>query len=302
MVKSHREGDQGVNGGWAVDRTVLFTEHRRYLFAVAYRMLGIAEDAEDILQEAWIRFSGVRVEELEHPRTYLVTIVTRLCVDLLRSARRRREEYVGVWLPEPVRTPEALANDMVEEAESASFAFLLLLECLSPVQRAVLVLHDVFDYSHDEVAEAIGRTPAASRQALSRARQRLGHASRPKSSPTEEALKVVRQFVEATRSGDLKQLMGTLAPEVVLMSDGGGQVPAVKRPLAGSERVGRFFSARDRLGPGSQAQLTELNAQPAILVTEDGILTKAYLFDITAAGVTAIYAVRNPDKLKRLAS
>lgn len=302
MVKSHRQGDQGVNGGRDADRTVLFTEHRPYLFAVAYRMLGIAEDAEDILQEAWIRFSGVRVEELEYPRTYLVTIVTRLCVDLLRSARRRREEYVGVWLPEPVRTPEALANDLLEQAESASFAFLLLLEGLSPVQRAVLVLHDVFDYSHDEVAEAIGCTPAASRQALRRARQRLGHASPPKSAPTEEALKLVRQFVEAAWSGDVKQLMGTLAPDVVFMSDGGGQVTAVIQPMAGSERVGRFFSAMDRLAPGGRAQLTELNAQPAILVTEDGVLTNALLFDITAAGVTAIYVVRNPDKLKRLAS
>ena len=127
-MKSHREGDQGVKGGRDTDRAVLFTEHRRYLFAVAYRMLGIAEDAEDILQEAWIRFSGVRVEELEHPRTYLVTIVTRLCVDLLRSARRRREKYVGVWLPEPVRTPEALGNDPVEEAESAYVRSVRILE------------------------------------------------------------------------------------------------------------------------------------------------------------------------------
>ena len=287
----------GVGGDAAV-----FAEHRPYLFAVAYRMLGIAEDAEDILQDAWIRFSDARVEELERPRAYLLTIVTRLCVDLLRSARRRREEYVGVWLPEPVRTREALADDLVEHAESASFAFLLLLERLNPVERAVLVLHDVFDYSHNEVANAIGRTPAASRQALRRARLRLGDVAPPQSPETERARELVGQFLEAARSGDIAGFLGSLAPDVVLMSDGGGRVPAVKRPLAGSMRVGRFLATVSRQGSWGPVVLTELNAQPAILISEGGALTNALLLDVTSQGVTAIYVVRNPDKLRRLAS
>ena len=283
------------------DHAVLFAEHRPYLFAVAYRMLGIAEDSEDILQDAWIRFSELRVEELEHPRAYLVTIVTRLCVDLLRSARRRREEYVGVWLPEPVCTREVLADHLIEQAESASFAFLLLLERLSPVERAILVLHDVFDYSHDEVAAAIGRTPAASRQALRRARLRLGGATPPKSPPTEKARELVGQFHKAARAGDVATFLGSLAPDVVLMSDGGGRVPAVKRPLAGSTRVGRFLATVSQQGAWSPVVLTELNAQPAILIYEGGALTNALLLDVTSQGITAIYVVRNPDKLRRLA-
>ncbi len=277
----------------------MFAEHRPYLFAVAYRMLGIAEDAEDVLQDAWLRFSTTRVEDLQHPRAYLVTIVTRLSVDLLRSARRR-EEYIGVWLPEPVQTRDALPEDLLEKAESVSFAFLLLLERLSPLQRAVLVLHDVLDYSHEEVAKAIGRNPAASRQILRRARLKLGDATPPMSPQTEEARELVAQFCQATRSGNVEALIGALAPDVVLMSDGGGRVAAVKRPLAGNTRVGRFLATVRRQGAWSPVVLTELNAQPTVLVYQDGALTNAFLLDVTSEGVTAIYAVRNPDKLRRL--
>ena len=287
------------------DRDGLFARPRPYLFAVAYRLLGLAEDAEDVLQDAWLRFSAAGVDEVEHPRAYLVAIVTRLCIDLLRSARRRREEYVGVWLPEPVPTREALADDLLAEAESASFAFLLLLERLSPLQRAVLVLHDVFDYSHAEVGQAIGRTAAASRQLLRRARLQLGDATRPTSPPTDVARELVTRFVDAASAGDVEGFLGALAPDVVLMSDGGGRVPAVPRPLAGRSRVAQFLGGVSRKSSARGTAWgpvipTELNARPALLVYQDGALTNAFVLDVTGEGVTAIYVVRNPDKLERL--
>lgn len=285
----------------AEERATLFAEHRPYLFAVAYRMLGIAEDAEDTLQDAWLRFAAAPVTAIEHPRAYLVTTVTRLCLDLLRSARHRREEYVGVWLPEPVPTHEALADDLLEKAQSASFAFLLLLERLNPLQRAVLVLHDVFDYSHDEVAAVIDRSTIASRQILRRARRKLGGATPPEVPPTAKVQGLAAQFFEAARSGNVEGLLGALAADVVLLSDGGGQVPAVRHPLVGSLRVGRFLGGVRRKGGWGPVTLTELNGQPALLTFQDGSLNNAFLLDITSEGVTAIYVVRNPDKLRRLA-
>lgn len=292
-------------GAAAIDRSgderdALFAEHRTYLFAVAYRMLGIAEDAEDIVQEAWIRFARAQVDEIEYPRTYLVTIVTRLCIDALRSARRRREQYVGVWLPEPVPTSEALADGRLEQAELASFAFLLMLERLSPLQRAVLVLYDVLDYSHDEVAATLGSTVAASRQALGRARRRLAGASLPESAPTGRARELVGRFLEAVGRGEVEDVMDTPAPDVVLMSDGGGKVAAARRPLSGGERVARFFAALGAKAGGVAVTPSALNGQPAVLVHEHGVLTNAYLFDVSGDRVTAIYVVRNPHKLRRL--
>lgn len=283
-------------------RSAVFSEQRGYLFAVAYRLLGIAEDAEDVIQDAWIRFSAVRVEEIEHPRAFLVTIVTRLSLDVLKSARKRREEYVGVWLPEPVPTREALPADLVERAESASFAFLLLLERLNPVERAVVVLHDVFEYSHKEIAAAIERTPDATRQALSRARKKLGTAPSPLPAASEHARTLVAQFLEATQSGEVEKLVSTLASDVVLMSDGGGKVQAVRRPLAGATQVGRFFTAMSKMAPEDiRAVAAELNGQPAMVIFEGDVLANAYLFDATKDGLAAIYVVRNPDKLRRLA-
>ena len=282
-------------------RAEAFAAQRPYLFAVAYRMLGVAEDADDALQDAWLRFATVDLDGLESPRAYLVTIVTRLCLDVLRSARRRREEYSGVWLPEPVPSAEALPDELAERAESASFAFLLLLERLNPVERAALVLHDVFDYSHAEVGEAIGRSAAASRQALRRGRLKLGRTTQPSERPSAHSRELVGQFLEASRSGDLDQLVASLASDVVLMSDGGGQVRAANRPLAGSAVVGPFLVAMSRLatGPVTVAH-QELNGQPAVLTFEAGSLTNAFLFDTSGAGVTAIYVVRNPEKLQRL--
>ena len=282
-------------------RAELFAEQRPYLFAVAYRLLGIAEDADDALQDAWLRFVGIDLDTIESPRAYLVTIVTRLCLDLLRSARRRREEYVGVWLPEPVGSADALPEELAERTESASFAFLLLMERLNPVERAVLVLHDVFDYAHAEVGDAIGRSPVASRQALRRARLKLGGTTQPSEPPSAHSRELVGRFLEATQSGDLDRLVAALASDVVLMSDGGGRVQAANRPLAGGRQVGKFLIAMARMAPvDTRVEGAELNGQPSILTYEAGVLSNAFLFDTSSAGVTAIYVVRNPEKLRRL--
>ena len=284
------------------DRLAQFTEHRRYLFAVAYRMLGVAEDAEDVLQEAWLRFAASRASDLESPRAYLVTIVSRLCLDVLRSARRKREEYVGPWLPEPVLTEEALPADLFELAESASFAFLLLLERLNEVERVVLVLHDVFDFAHPEIAEVIGKTPSASRQVLRRARLKLG-------TPTASVQSIedtrIEELLVATRSGDVQRVMGLLAPDVALISDGGGRVRAISRPIAGGDTVARFLVAMAQMpeAEGARGRLVSLNGQPgAVYWDADGGLRTAFLFDVSTAGVTALYVIRNPEKLARLAA
>ena len=282
----------------------VFDEHHRYLFAVAYRMLGIAEDAEDVLQDAWIRFAGAPLEEIESPRAYLVTIVTRLSLDLLRSARRRREEYVGVWLPEPVVSREALPEELAEQAESASFAFLLLLERVGSLERVALVLHHVFDFMHEDIARMTGRTAAASRQTLRRARVKLSVSpSITRSTPPADGERLVGRFLDATAAGDVDRVMSILAPDVVLESDGGGVVRAINRPLAGRGEVGRFILAIAGMAAfGDRAELAELNGQPAIVTYEQRVLTNAMLFDATSAGVTAIYIVRNPHKLSRVAA
>ncbi|MDA0352556.1 MAG: RNA polymerase sigma factor SigJ [Chloroflexi bacterium] len=284
-------------------RTEVFAEQRPYLFAVAYRLLASAEDADDALQDAWLRFAAVDLESIESPRAYLVTIVTRLCLDVLRSARRRREEYVGTWLPEPVPSDAVLPEEVVERAESASFAFMLLLERLNPVERAVLVLHDVFDYSHDEVGEAIGRSAPASRQALRRARKRLGGIDRAPRRPSAHGRELVARFFEATQSGDIDGLVSALAKDVVLLSDGGGQARSANRPLAGRGLVSRFWTAMAQLPGGPvRVELVDLNGQPSALTYEGDVLTNAILFDVGAAGVTSIYVVRNPAKLLRIAA
>ena len=283
------------------DRLSQFTEHRRYLFAVAYRMLGVAEDAEDVLQEAWLRFASSQASDLDSPRAYLVTIVSRLCLDVLRSARRKREEYVGPWLPEPVLTEEALPSDLVELAESASFAFLLLLERLNEVERVVLVLHDVFDVAHPEIAEMVGKTPSACRQILRRARLKLGP---PPTSvqPIEDPR--IEELLVATREGDVHRVMGLLAPDVALISDGGGRVRAISRPIAGGDTVARFLVAMGQMpeAEGARGRLVSLNGQPgAVYWDADGSMRTAFIFEVTTAGVTALYVIRNPEKLARLA-
>ena len=279
-----------------------FVAHRNLLFTVAYEMLGSAADAEDVLQEVWLRWAAARsedaTEEVRDPRAYLVRITTRLCLNRLRSLARRREEYVGPWLPEPLLTAPDVADD-VELAESVSVAMLLVLETLTETERAVFVLREVFDLPYDEIAEAVGKSPAAVRQVAHRARSHV-QARRPRAaaSPREQEA-VIRRFRDATATGDLQGLMDVLAPDVVLFTDGGGRVQAALRPIVGVEKVLRFLTA---VRPESVELLpTWLNGQPAMQFVIDGVTDGVGTALVEDGVVTALYLVRNPDKLGRLA-
>src|SRR3954467_12223723 len=219
--------------------TAAFLAHRNLLFTVAYEMLGSAADAEDVLQETWLRWAGVDLDEVRDQRAYLVRITTRLALTRLRALGRRRESYVGSRLPQPLLTTPDVAED-VELAESVSMAMLTVLETLGPAERAVFVLHEVFETPYDEIAEAVGKSPAAVRQIAHRARDHVA-ARRPRMPvSTAEQQQAVGRFLLAIRNGDLQGLLDVLAPDVVVVSDGGGFAPAARRPIMGAERVARF--------------------------------------------------------------
>src|SRR5581483_5091159 len=220
----------------------VFARHRSLLFTVAYEMLGSAADAEDVVQETWLRWAGVDHSTVQDPRAYLVRIVTRQALNRLRTLARRREEYVGEWLPEPLLTsPDVAAN--VELAESVSIAMLTVLETLAPAERAVFVLREVFDVPYEEIAAAVDKSPAAVRQIAHRARHHV-EARRPRIpvSATEQQ-EAVERFLTAVRGGDLQGLLDVLAPDVVVVADGGGLVTAAPRPIEGAERVAAFLIA-----------------------------------------------------------
>src|SRR5690606_13427829 len=225
-----------------------FVTHRRLLFTVAYEMLGSVSDAEDVVQETWLRWSGVDQDEVRDPRAYLVQVVTRQALNRLRSRARRREEYVGEWLPEPVLTSPDVAEDVVL-AESVSMAMLTVLETLGPTERVVFVLREVFDVPYDEIAATVDKTPAAVRQVAHRAREHV-RARRPRVrvEPGEQEA-VVARFLEAVGTGDLPALMEVLAPDVAMIADGGGLAPAVRVPLAGADLVGRALAGFARRAP-----------------------------------------------------
>ena len=280
-----------------------FVTHRSLLFTVAYEMLGSAEDAEDVVQEAWLRWAHVAHDEVRDPRAYLVQVVTRQALDRLRTLRRRREEYVGEWLPEPLQTTPDVAED-VELAESLSIAMLTVLETLGPVERAVFVLREVFRVPYNEIAEAIGRSPPATRQIAHRARAHVA-AQRPRMevdrAEQEEAVESFRAAIEA---GDPQVLLNALAPDVVLLADGGGHAPAVPRPVEGADHVGRVLTnllARlSRVAPDAQVTVTWLNGAPGLRIDVDGRLDTVISLAIDKGRVTRLFALRNPQKLARL--
>ena len=276
-----------------------FVAHRNLLFTVAYEMLGSAADAEDVVQETWVRWADVERALVRDPRAYLVRIVTRQALNRLRTVSRRREEYVGEWLPEPLLTSPDVAED-VELAESVSIAMLTVLETLGPVERAVFVLREVFDTPYDEIAEAVGKKPAAVRQIVSRARNHVA-ARRPRMevSRTEQE-QVVERFVTAIDSGDLQGLMDVLAPDVVVVADGGGVVPAAIRPVSGARTVARLLSRFTALAPGARVATTWLNGAPALRIDPTGEFDTAVSVTVEGGRITRIYAIRNPQKLGRL--
>jgi len=279
-----------------------FVTHRSLLFTVAYEMLGSAADAEDVVQEAWLRWAGIgdaARSEVRDPRAYLVRIVTRQALNRLRSVSRRREEYVGEWLPEPLLTSPDVADD-VEFAESVSIAMLTVLETLGPDERAVFVLREVFDVPYDEIAEAIGKSASTVRQIAHRARGHVA-ARRPRTAVSRrEQQQVVERFVAALTTGDLQGLLDVLAPDVVLVADGGGLAPAARHPVEGSERVAAFLCRFPQLAPGAEITTPLLNGAVAAWIDPAGEANTAVTFMFEGGRITRIYAIRNPNKLGRL--
>jgi RNA polymerase sigma-70 factor (TIGR02957 family) len=288
------------------EREQLLAELRPSAFAIAYRMLGSVAEAEDVVQEALLRLDGILEsgETVASPRAYLATVTTRLAIDELRSARARREAYVGEWLPEPLLTsPDDDPAGRVEMAESLSVAFLLLLERLTPEERAVLLLHDVFDYGYAEVAEVVGKSVDNTRQIASRARRHAGEGGRRFEGTRERRDELATRFLAAARSGEVEALKDLLARDVVLRGDGGGKVPALARPLHGSERVAKALVNWSRQGQraGVVPRLTEVNGTPGVLfVAPDGGLVGAMSLEIDGGHVVAVNSVVNPDKLRHL--
>lgn len=292
----------------------LLAELRPGAFAVAYRMLGSVAEAEEVVQEALLRLHAAleRGERIASPRAYLATVTTRLAIDALRSARVRRESYVGDWLPEPLPAsaeplPSAgVATDPAQQAEladSLSYAFLLLLESLTPEERAALLLHDVFDYGYGEVAEIVGKSEANARQLASRARRHVA-AGRPRFEADEERRRELgERFFAAIEGGDVEALEALLSRDVVLRGDGGGKVPALARALHGADRVRRALGAWTRTGlrGGAKTERRRINGLPGIVIhSSHGGVVGALSLEIGADGIVAINSVVNPDKLRHL--
>jgi len=274
-----------------------FVTHRGLLFTVAYEMLGSATDAEDVVQETWLRWASVDRAEVRDSRAYLVRIVTRQALNRLRTVSRRREDYVGEWLPEPLLTGPDMADDAVL-AENVSIALLTVLETLGPVERAVFVLHEVFETPYDEVAEVVGKTPAAVRQIAHRAREHVA-ARRPRMQVDRAKQEATfEQFMAAVTSGDVHGLIEVLAPDVVLIADGGGFVRAARKPLVGAETVMAFLARVADLSD-LVATTTRFNGMPGARFDVGGDVTAVSLV-IDDGRISRIYAMRNPNKLGRL--
>jgi RNA polymerase sigma-70 factor (ECF subfamily) len=280
-----------------------FDRHRSALFGLAYRMLGSVMDAEDIVQGAFIRWQSAPKSEVRSPRAYLMTIVTRLSVDQLRLAHVQREEYVGAWLPEPLlQSSQDDPARLVELNESISTAFLVLLENLSPLDRAVFLLHEVFNYTFAEIATIVDRTPADCRQIGHRARQRVMEGRPRFEVETETVEEVVQQFLNACVGDDMSSLLALLAPDVTVIHDSGGKVSAVRNTLVGPDKVARLFLGIFRKwSPPLTFQIVTINGQASLVATTEKQPVDAITFDVRDGKIHAIYQVLNPDKLKGLA-
>ncbi|RDI54129.1 RNA polymerase sigma-70 factor [Nocardia mexicana] len=277
-----------------------FDRFRPLLFTIAYEILGSAADAEDVLQDSYLRWRDTDPDEISHPRAYLTQIVTRQALNQLRSVRRRREDYVGSWLPEPIRTEPDASHDVLL-AESVSMAMLLVLETLGPTERAVFVLSEVFGHSLVEIADMIGKSDAAVRQIAHRARAHvLARRKRFRPEP-EDSAEVIGRFLLAARTGDVQTLMDVLAPDVVQISDGGGLVTAARRPITGAAPVATYLIGLARNSMRDMdVEFGSFNALPAILFRSgaEGTLDSVLMIELSGDRIAALYAVRNPDKLR----
>ncbi|MFC0597853.1 RNA polymerase sigma-70 factor [Streptomyces palmae] len=285
--------------------TDVFQEHRPILMGVAYRMLGGVADAEDIVQETWLRWSTADHQTVRDPRGFLVRITTRLSIDRLRLARTHRESYVGPWLPEPLITDfDSTASDSAERAvlaDTVSFAVLVVLESLSPLERAVFVLREAFGFPYGEIAAALDRTEAAVRQLAGRARRHVAERKPRYAVDPVQQRELTDRFIAAAAGGDLARLLALLAPDVRLVGDGGGSAQAPVRVLETADHVGRFLAGAAGRLPGAELRLVELNGRPGGLVLLDGKPEMAFGLDVADGAVQCVYIVRNPEKLRGMA-
>lgn len=277
----------------------LFAEHRAFLYSIAYRMLGSAADAEDLVQDLYLRWSETPVESVEAPKAYLASAITRLCMNHLRSARVRREAYVGPWLPEPLLTSGS--PDPAELAESLTLAFLVLLESLSPVERAVFLLSEVFGYDAEEIAGMVEKSPANCRQILHRARGAVAERKHRYAVPKASVEPLLRSFGEAVYGGDISGLLSMLHENAVVWTDGGGKAPAALNPIRGADRCARFLiGAAAKGGARLHTVPAEINRQPGFVNYLGGEIVSTLVFDIADDKILAIYITVNPDKLRNL--
>lgn len=296
-----------ANGSGA---TRVFEEHRELLIAVAYRVLGRVSDAEDVVQEAWLRWAKVDPAEVADPRAFLMRVTTRLAIDRLRRVKARRESYIGPWLPEPLMTDRDVAED-VALAESVSMAMLVVLETLSPLERAVFVLREAFAMPYAEIAEILGRSEVAVRQLARRARDHVRERGHRFETDLATRQRVTERFLAATTSGDLDALMEVLAPGVILVGDGGGRALAPRRPIRGADKVAQFLVAIQRpehvarffgttateVAPDLRVRIAQVNGGPGIVITYKDTPVTTIVLDLTDGVVQIIHLVANPEKL-----
>ncbi|ATW48815.1 RNA polymerase sigma-70 factor [Streptomyces peucetius] len=287
-----------------MDKAQQFEEYRPRLFSLAYRMLGSAAEAEDAVQDAYLRWHGAEPGQVTAPGPWLAKVLTNLCLNRLTSARMRRVEYVGPWLPEPVRTDDGTLGPMetAEQREAVSLAMLVLMERLTPPERATVVLRDAFGYSHRDIAGVIGCSEANARQLYRRAKQHLTDGREKLVSPRESSSGLLARFLDAAAQGAMTQLEALLADDVVAWSDGGGKVSAARRPVVGREKVARFLAGLvARFSAGVRMEIVEANGSAVVLGREGGELTSLSALEAGEAGIIGIRIIRNPDKLAFLA-
>ena len=281
----------------------IFKRHRARLFGIAYRMLGTHAESEDILQEAYIRWHQANAEDIRSAEAWLVTIVTRLSIDRLRKAAGERETYIGPWLPEPlVVSDKPSPEEELELASNLSLAFMVLLERLSPVERAAFLLHDIFDCDYADIARIVGKTETASRQIVSRARTRV-RADKPRfEADAREREKLIRKFSAASTAGDEKTLLALFADEISMMSDGGGKVTAARKIIRGKRKLARALAMfGTKFGAYLETVPYPINGEPGLLTFYEGSIFAATVFEFTDGKISGVYRVMNPDKLKAFA-
>jgi RNA polymerase sigma-70 factor, ECF subfamily len=283
----------------SINQLEIFNQSRPRLQAIAYRMLGSIVDAEDMVQETFLKWQQASLPKIKNPQAYLTTIITRLCIDRLRSARVQREQYVGTWLPEPI-VADFEPQTIVELADSLAMAFLVMLEKLSPIERAVFLLREVFEYDYAEISKIVNKNPTNCRQIIRRAKQHLAGSDSRFNSSVDNAQQLTEKFIQACDRGDLSGLIDLLAADVTLWSDGGGKVTALLKPMQGAIKVARFLIAlrRSRLIPNYNFQLIRVNGQPGVACFTHNQIEGVITFEIIAHHIHSIYAIRNPDKLK----